>query len=197
MRLLGIPSSQAAAGPLAVPALVPLAIRQPMMTAKCRSLLSACAVAASSVLLAAIPLSAQVAQPTGVQPEAERDDAARVDAEESDGRTGRRVLMVAGGTVLGAALGGGAGYAVAAVRCGRRDGCAPAAAYPYPRFGVIAGAVIGGGLTYGSTGFTSSRRRAAATAAGMLVANAWTWLTGPAGQRAVGFGARVQLPAPR
>lgn len=169
-----------------------------MPTAKCLPRQFAGLLSISAAFLLAAPLSAQIAQPVGIHQQP-RSSAVALPADEAEVARGggRRVLLVAGGTVLGAAIGGGAGYAVAAVRCGRRDDCSPAAAYPYPRFGVVAGAVIGGGLAWGSSGVVSSRRRALATATGMLAANAWSWLGAREGRRALGMGARLDLPAVR
>lgn len=57
-----------------------------------------------------------------------------------------RLVRVGVATLLGTALGGGAGFAVASVRCGRTPTCVPATSYPYLAAGAIMGTGIVGGI---------------------------------------------------
>ena len=62
-------------------------------------------------------------------------------------RTPRRqpLVRVVLSTTVGTALGAGAGFATAALRCGRHPTCTPLETYPYTAVGAVLGATIGGG----------------------------------------------------
>lgn len=175
-----------------------------MMTAKSLPILYASLAALAAVSVASAPLHAQLARPVAVQRSvaganavAGGTDGMGSPSGPSAGGTGRRVLRVVGGALLGGAIGGGAGYVVAAVRCGRRPGCSPTASYPYLRFGAVAGAVVGGGIAHGTSGVVSARPSALAKAADLLASTALTWVAAAEGRRGVALTGGFALPLTR
>lgn len=171
------------------------------MTAKSLPIHSAIIAALAAVFVSSAPVHAQFVRPVALKQTAPKPgdfsggaDSMGARSITSAGGTGRRVLRVVGGAVLGGAIGGGAGYVVAAVRCGRRPGCSPTASYPYLRFGAVAGAVVGGGIAHGTSGVVPNRRRALARAAGQLASNTLTWVAAAEGRRTVTVGGTISLP---
>lgn len=68
-------------------------------------------------------------------------------------------------SVAGAILGAGAGYAMAAVRCGRTRTCTPTESYPYIPAGAVIGSAVGGAIAGDVSGCRWALLRSVAGAA--------------------------------